>query len=54
MEGLEGKDIIIFYNDGEHISRKDGKCTAEYSNYLCLNGRILIPNDRIIRVEVVE
>ena len=54
MEGLEGKRITIFYNDGESVSRKDGICTAEYSNYLCLDGRILIPHDRVVRVEVVQ
>lgn len=54
MEGriLEGKKIIIFYNDGDRISRKDGICTTDSLTYICLDNWLFIPHKQIIRLEV--
>ena len=52
MEGLEGKRIVVFYDDGSAVSRKDGFCTANTDSEIILDNKLLIPKSRIVRVEV--
>jgi len=52
MEGLKGKRIVVFYDDGSAISRKDGFCTTNTDSEIIIDNRILIPKNRVVRVEV--
>ena len=52
MEGLEGKKVIIFYDDLGKVSRKDGVLTSVSENDYTLDNRMIIPKSRVIRVEV--
>ncbi len=60
MEGLErketkilGNQIKVYYNDGNKISRKDGRCTQIDDYKVELNESLLIPFGRIIRIEIL-
>lgn len=52
MEGLEGKKAIIFYDDLGKVSRKDGILTAISETDYILDDRMIIPKNRVIRVEI--
>ena len=60
MEGTEkqngfiGKKIAIFYDDGGHVSRKDGTCTNNSDSEIELDNRIIIQKGRVVRIEVGE
>ena len=54
MEGIEGKKVIIFYDDLGRVSRKDGILTAVSGTDYILDNRMIIPKARVIRVEVVR
>ena len=49
---MEGKQIIIFYSDGERVSRKDGLCTEDGVLFITLDKKIMIPKSRIVRIEL--
>jgi hypothetical protein len=50
---LVGKEISIFYDDGAgHVSRKDGRCTSNSDTEIILEDKIILPKQRIVRVEV--
>jgi len=53
MEGLEGRRVTIFYDDLGHVSRKDGVLTSLENNEYILDNKIIIPKQRVIRVEVL-
>jgi len=53
MAGLEGKKLTIFYDDMNHVSRKDGVCTANSDSEIELDYKIVIPKQRVIRMEIV-
>lgn len=52
MDGILGKKVIIFYDDVGHCSRKDGTITTNETDYLILDYTILIPKNRLVRIEV--
>ena len=59
MEGTEknnilGKLVAVFYQDSQdgHVSRKDGILTSNTDLDVILDGRIIIPRNRVIRMEV--
>ena len=52
MEGLEGKKVVIFYDDLGKVSRKDGVLTAVSKDDYVLDKKLIIPKSRVIRVEV--
>lgn len=54
MEGIEGKQVTIFYDDGGNVSRKDGLLTSITSDSYILNNKILIPKQRVIRIELKD
>lgn len=54
MEGLEGKKIVVFYDDFKSVSRKEGICTSDSDIEICLNDSVIIPKARIIRIEVLK
>ncbi len=56
MDGkLEGKHIIVFYEDGTNrVSRKDGTCSSNSDIEICLDSKIIIPKARVVRIEIVE
>lgn len=54
MEGLEGKQVAIFYDDLGHVSRKDGVLTKVTDTDYVLDNKMIIPKARVIRVEVRE
>ncbi len=54
MEGMEGKQIIIFYDDSQAVSRKEGLCTFDSNTEIELDNSIIIQKRRIIRIEVVR
>ena len=53
MVGLEGRKVIIFYDDLGKVSRKDGVLTAISETDYTLDNRMIIPKNRVIRVEVL-
>jgi len=53
MERLEGRKVVVFYDDLGHVSRKDGVVTCVSEAEYVLDNRIIIPKRRIIRVEVL-
>lgn len=53
-DGLEGKRVIIFYDDGKDVSRKDGLVSNITDTFVELDYKILIPLNRVVRVEVVR
>ena len=56
MEGKE-KNVILFYNDGGGVSRKDGLLLElnDFARLQTSTGQvILIPRERIIRIEEVR
>jgi len=54
MEGLEGKQVKIFYDDLGKVSRKDGVLTSISDTDYVLDNKMIIPKSRVIRVEVNE
>ncbi len=56
MEGMEGKLITMFYDDGGNISRKDGTYLNEKNGWVSIRlegGKVIvIDRARIIRLEV--
>ena len=59
MEGRQGengylnKKVAVFYDDGaNHVSRKDGICTFNSSSEIVLDDRVIIPKNRVVRIEV--
>jgi hypothetical protein len=54
MEGLEGRKVIIFYNDFISVSRKEGVLTKVSETDYTLDNKIIIPKSRVVRVEVQE
>jgi len=54
MAGLEGKEVIIFYDDLGKVSRKDGFLTKVTDSDYVLDDKIIIPKLRVIRVEVLN
>lgn len=53
MEGLEGKKVIVYYDDLGKVSRKDGILTNITDSEYILNNKMIIPKTRVIRVEIV-
>lgn len=57
MENFKGKKIVVFYDDGKAVARKEGILTdiAETVIFLeTINGSIGIPTSRLIRMELVD
>ena len=51
--GLYGKKLSVFFDDGEKITRKQGICTENADDFLILDNRDAISKTKIIRVEVL-
>lgn len=54
MEGLEGRKVIVFYDDLGRVSRKDGVLTSVSTTDYTLDNRMIIPKARVIRIEVLQ
>ena len=54
MAGLEGKRVIVFYDDFGSVSRKDGVVTDDNNLQIELNSNLVIPRARIVRIEVLD
>jgi len=57
MENFKGQKVVIFYDDGQSISRKEGILTdiVESMTFLeTISGQIAISNNRIIRMELIN
>lgn len=54
MAGMDGRRVVVFYDDGDKVSRREGLCSANTDTEILLDNRILIPKSRIVRVEVVS
>jgi hypothetical protein len=57
MEGkerLEGKEIIVFYDDFNGVGRKEGLCTADTDIEIEIDNSIVIQKRRLIRIEVIR
>lgn len=54
MVGLEGKHVVVFYDDLGHVSRKEGILTLVSESDYTLDNKMIIPKARVIRVEVRE
>lgn len=52
MHSLEGRRVIIFYDDGGSVSKKIGEITDSNEESFTLNDRIIIPKSRIVRIEL--
>ena len=52
--GLEGKRVSVYFNDGERVVRKDGICTENSPDSIILDNKTMIPKLRIIRAEVIS
>lgn len=52
MNGLVGRRVIIFYDDLGKVSRKEGLLTDISESDYTLDGRMIIPKSRVVRVEV--
>lgn len=60
MEGrkdLIGKKVVVFYDDGTSVSRKDGTLVKQTEDFIYLQSSvnssiILIPLDRLVRIEI--
>lgn len=50
--GLVGKRISVFFNDGIKITRHDGVCTANSDIEIELNSKEIISKRNVIRIEV--
>lgn len=52
---FDNKYVIVFYHDGNNVSRKEGICIKYDFNagILLING-IFIPVRRIVRIEIKE
>lgn len=51
---MKGKEVAIFYDDGQSVVRKDGVLEREDNGwiYLTINDKsISIPKSRVIRIE---
>lgn len=51
---LVGKKLKIFYDDLSSVSCKEGVCSDDSDISVELDHRIIIPRNRIIRIEVVQ
>lgn len=54
MAGLEGKWVIVFYDDLGKVSRKEGVLTAISATDYTLDNKLIIPKSRVVRVEVIK
>ena len=52
MEKIEGRKITVFYDDFGKVSRKDGICTSNSNVEIILDNSVIIPKQRIVRIEV--
>jgi len=57
IEDLVGKKVVIFYDDGTSVSRKDGILIKQTEDFIYLqssvnSSTILIPLDRLVRIEI--
>ena len=52
--GLVGKRISIYFDDGQRITRHDGICTDNTPTEIYLDGREMILKSRIVRVEAIR
>lgn len=51
----EGKRVSIFYDSKDRVSRKDGVVKKETDSEYVIegpDGTVIIPKDRVVRVEV--
>jgi len=51
---VEGKFVSVYYSDGSNINRKDGRCVRYDNLEIVLDTGVLIPRDRIVRVEMSQ
>jgi hypothetical protein len=51
---LVGKRIIVFFDDKEKVSKKEGICTHDSEIELVLDKRVILPRTRIVRIEVLQ
>lgn len=54
MERIEGRKVLIFYDDFGKVSRKDGVVTEVNSEEYVLDYKCIIPKSRVVRVEVQQ
>lgn len=51
---IDGKQLVVYYEDGtSRVSRKDGLCTSDNVLQITLDNKVIIPRNRIVRIEVV-
>jgi len=51
---LVGKYLKVFYDDlSDGVSCKEGKCSNENELSIEINGSIIVPRFRIVRIEII-
>jgi hypothetical protein len=54
---MKGKEIAIFYDDGQSVVRRDGTLIEEHNDwvFILVNGKTMsIPKSRVVRIEFKE
>ena len=51
-QGLAGKKINVYFDDGCRVTRKDGVVSSEDAYSISLNNKEIIPRSRIVRIEI--
>lgn len=50
---LQGRRAKIFYNDGQAVQVRIGTISSEDAVFFVIENAVLIPKDKIIRIEVL-